>query len=75
MDNANRGQSIDTTLAWLVAEDDGARAHIQQLLTDRDETFTVIRNTLQEQLDGINASAEEEDTTIKDMLETLIAFL
>ncbi|MCJ1322687.1 hypothetical protein MMC15_008036 [Xylographa vitiligo] len=68
-------QSIDTTLAWLVAEDDGARAHIQQLLTDRDETFTVIRNTLQEQLDGIYASAEEEDTTIKDMLETLIAFL
>ncbi|MCJ1281133.1 hypothetical protein MMC26_000451 [Xylographa opegraphella] len=68
-------QSIDTTLAWLVAEDDGARAHIQQLLADRDETSAIIKGTLQEQLAGINASAKEADPTINDMLETLIAFL
>ncbi|MCJ1396307.1 hypothetical protein MMC18_009196 [Xylographa bjoerkii] len=68
-------QSIDTTLAWLIAEDDGARAHIRQLLVDRDDSFVSIKRTLQEQLDGMNASAEEEDATIKDMLGTLIAFL
>lgn len=68
-------QSIDTTLAWLIAEDDGAREYIQQLLADRDDTFECIKRTLQEQLEGMNASAEEEDATIKDMLGTLIAFL
>ncbi|MCJ1438717.1 hypothetical protein MMC27_008107 [Xylographa pallens] len=68
-------QSIDTTLAWLIAEDDGARAHIQQLLADRDETFAIIKSTLQEQLNGTNTNTEEKDTAIKDMLETLLAFL
>ncbi|MCJ1403856.1 hypothetical protein MMC11_007079 [Xylographa trunciseda] len=75
MKNSNPGQSIDTILAWLIAEDDGAREHVQQILADRDETFETIKSTLQEQLDGMNASAEEEDATIKDMLGTLIAFL
>jgi beta-catenin-like protein 1 len=68
-------QSIDTILAWLVAEDDGARAHIRQLLADRDENFSLVKNTLQEQLDSMNASAEGEDGVMKDMLGTLIGFL
>ncbi|MCJ1415476.1 hypothetical protein MMC32_001808 [Xylographa parallela] len=68
-------QSIDSTLAWLIAEDDGARAHIQQLLADRDETFATLKNTLQEQLNGINTNTEEKDTSMNDMLETLLAFL
>lgn len=68
-------QSVDTILAWLVAEDDGARTHIRQLLADRGETFSVVKNTLQEQLDSMNASAEGEDGVMKDMLGTLIGFL
>ena len=71
----NSEQSIDSTLAWLIAEDDGARAHIQQLLADRDETFATLKNTLQEQLNGINTNTEEKDTSMNDMLETLLAFL
>ena len=75
LNDSDTGQSIDTILAWLVAEDDGAGAHIQQLLADRDESFAIVKGTLLEQVDGINASSGEEDTTLKDMLETLIAFL
>lgn len=68
-------QSIDTILAWLIAEDDGAKAHIRQLLTDRDEDFSIIKSTLQEQFDSRDASAEGENGMIKDMLRTLINFL
>lgn len=38
---------IDVILAWLVAEDDGAKSRIKSLLADRDEGLEVIRNTLQ----------------------------
>lgn len=34
-------------LAWLVAEDDGAKKKIQDLLTDRDENLGTIKMTLQ----------------------------
>lgn len=40
-------QTIDTILAWLVAEDDGARTKIQSLLTDRNETLSDVKATLQ----------------------------
>jgi beta-catenin-like protein 1 len=67
-------QTIDVILAWLVAEDDGAKNKIQALLVDRDETFAIIRETIQEQIDGIDAeTAEAKDT--KEMLTTLIEFL
>ncbi|KAK4119554.1 DUF1716-domain-containing protein [Parathielavia appendiculata] len=67
-------QTIDVILAWLIAEDDGARKKIQALLADRDETFTVIRDTIQEQIDGIDAESEEAKDT-KEMLTTLVRFL
>ena len=68
-------QSVDTILAWLIAEDDGARAHIRQLLADRDEDISLIKKTLQEQLDSMDAGVEGEDVMMKDMLGTLISFL
>ncbi|MCJ1251036.1 hypothetical protein MMC30_008267 [Trapelia coarctata] len=68
-------QSIDTILAWLIAEDDGAKAHIRQLLADRDGDFSLIKRTLQEQLESMNATVEGEDGMMKDILETLISFL
>lgn len=67
-------QTIDVILAWLVAEDDGARKKIQTLLADRDETFDVIRVTIQEQIDGIDAESEQGKET-REMLTTLAQFL
>ncbi len=40
-------QTIDVILAWLVAEDDGARKKIRSLLADRDETLNDVKATLQ----------------------------
>lgn len=40
-------QTIGVILAWLVAEDDGARKKIQILLADRDESLAVIKATIQ----------------------------
>lgn len=43
-------QLIDVILAWLVAEDDGAKKKIVSILSDRDEDLSLIRNTLQGKL-------------------------
>ncbi|KAL2172320.1 hypothetical protein VTG60DRAFT_6159 [Thermothelomyces hinnuleus] len=67
-------QTIDVILAWLVAEDDGARRKIQELLADRDETLAVIKETIQEQIDGIDTESDEGKDT-KEMLTTLAQFL
>jgi beta-catenin-like protein 1 len=67
-------QTIDVILAWLIAEDDGAKKQIQTLLADRDQTLSVIRETLQEQLDGIDGETDDGKET-RDMLATLIDFL
>ncbi|CAG8903160.1 unnamed protein product [Penicillium egyptiacum] len=40
-------QTIDVILAWLLAEDDGAKRKIVSLLADRDEDLSLIRGTLQ----------------------------
>lgn len=34
-------------LAWLLAEDDGAKKKIVSLLADRDEELSLVRSTLQ----------------------------
>ncbi|KAI9706064.1 MAG: hypothetical protein M1836_005470 [Candelina mexicana] len=67
-------QTIDVILAWLVAEDDGARLRIKALLAARDESLAVIRATIQEQLDSMAASGDDQDGSEKDMLETLVGF-
>lgn len=40
-------QTVDVILAWLVAEDDGVRRKIRELLKDRDESFKDLKATLQ----------------------------
>lgn len=40
-------QTIDVILAWLIAEDDGAKRKVVALLADRDEDLSLIRGTLQ----------------------------
>ncbi|KAL2259223.1 hypothetical protein VTK26DRAFT_7171 [Humicola hyalothermophila] len=67
-------QTIDVILAWLIAEDDGARKKIQELLADRDETFALIKETIQEQIDEIDVESEE-GKEMKEMLTTLAEFL
>jgi beta-catenin-like protein 1 len=68
-------QVMDTILAWLIAEDDGAKAKIVGLLKDRDEDLSAIRETLQEQLDDIGNDVGEEEKVSRDILTTLIGFL
>ena len=67
-------ETIDEILAWLVAEDDGAKKKIQALLADRDETLAVVRRTLEEKVAAISDESEEGKEK-KEMLTTLVRFL
>jgi len=62
-------QTIDVILAWLVAEDAGAKQLISKQLGSGE-----IRQSLQEQLDGLDEKASEDEDN-KEMLSTLISFL
>jgi beta-catenin-like protein 1 len=68
-------QSIDLVLAWLIAEDDGARDKIRELLADRDETFEVVKASLRERQDAINDKASQSGKDTSEMLATLMEFL
>lgn len=67
-------QSVDVILAWLVAEDDGARARIKKLLADRDESLNTLKLTIEEQLKEMD-STDEKSQDMRDMLGTLVEFL
>ncbi|KAH9880775.1 hypothetical protein IAQ61_001069 [Plenodomus lingam] len=64
-------ERIDAILAWLVAEDDGAKQAIVKALSERDESLADVKKTLQEQLNGVLAVEPAE----REMLETLVRFL
>jgi beta-catenin-like protein 1 len=64
-------ERIDAVLAWLVAEDAGAKVAIEKALGERDEGLGDVKTTLQAQLDGVLAVEPAE----RDMLETLVGFL
>jgi beta-catenin-like protein 1 len=64
-------ERIDAVLAWLVAEDRGAKAAIEKALGERDEGLGDVKRTLQAQLDGVLAVEPAE----REMLETLVGFL
>ena len=44
-------QTIDVILAWLCAEDEGARRRIKELLAERDERLGDVKGTLQGEFD------------------------
>ncbi|KAJ5890528.1 uncharacterized protein N7473_006756 [Penicillium subrubescens] len=67
-------QTIDVILAWLVAEDDGAKKKVVSLLADRDEDLSLVRGTLQEQLEGLGEE-DQGQKDFKDMLSTLLQFV
>jgi beta-catenin-like protein 1 len=64
-------ERIDAVLAWLVAEDAGAKVAIEKALGERDEGLGDVKRTLQAQLDGVLAVEPAE----REMLETLVGFL
>ncbi|KAM0186152.1 hypothetical protein ACHAPI_011842 [Fusarium lateritium] len=66
-------QTIDTVLAWLVAEDTGAARKVRQVLAERDEKVSEIGRTLKEQLEGLDTTEENQD--LRDMLSTLVEFV
>ncbi|KAH7193345.1 Catenin-beta-like protein [Fusarium flagelliforme] len=66
-------QTIDTVLAWLVAEDTGASRKVKQVLAERDEKVSAIGRTLKEQLDALDTTEENQD--LRDMLSTLVEFV
>ncbi|KAI5920996.1 Catenin-beta-like protein [Camillea tinctor] len=69
-------QTLDLVLAWLAAEDAGARVTIEKLLADRDETLGVVRESLREQRAGIEADDEDDQgRDTREMLSTLIECL
>lgn len=64
-------ERIDVILAWLVAEDDGAKKAIVKALAERDESLEDVKRTLQAQLNGVL----EVEPAEREMLEALIEFL
>ncbi|KAI0536440.1 Catenin-beta-like protein [Xylaria digitata] len=67
-------QTLDVVLAWLVAEDSGAKKTIQRLLADWDESLNLVKETIQEQIEGMDTEdADGKDT--REMLSTLVKFL
>ncbi|KAL6874866.1 Catenin-beta-like protein [Trichoderma novae-zelandiae] len=67
-------QLVDVILAWLVAEDGGAKQKIEKLLAETDDDLKAIQRTLKEQLDELDTS-EEDSKDLGEMLGTLIDFL
>ncbi|CAZ81290.1 unnamed protein product [Tuber melanosporum] len=68
-------QMTDRILAWLCAEDDGAKKRIGGLLGRAGGSLRDVRRTLKEQIDGMTEASDEWQQVIKDMLSTLIEFL
>lgn len=67
-------QLIAVILAWLVAEDNGAKQNIKKLLADRDENLGSLKQLIEEQRDGLD-TGEEDNQDLSDMLGTLVEFL
>ncbi|ATY62002.1 DUF1716 domain-containing protein [Cordyceps militaris CM01] len=67
-------QLIAVILAWLVAEDNGAKKIIGNLLTNRDEDLGSLRLLLLEQKEGLDTN-EEDNQDFNDMLGALIESL
>ncbi|KAH0007739.1 DUF1716-domain-containing protein, partial [Aureobasidium melanogenum] len=64
--------TLDVVLAWLVAEDAGARKRIVAGLADRDEGLETLKKSLQEQLEDVDT---EEEGNVAEMLTALIECL
>lgn len=63
-------QSLDVILAWLVAEDGGARGYITG-----STGLTTISHSLKEQIDGIQLQDTTDALATRDMLQALVSCL
>jgi len=68
-------QTIEVMLAWLVAEDDGARSKVNSLMSQSGGSFENLKQSLQEQLDGMEADESNSESGVKEMLQALVACL
>jgi beta-catenin-like protein 1 len=66
-------QTLDVILAWLVAEDDGAKSKIKGLLGNDGKGLEDLKRSLQEQLEGIEADEGKSESELREMLQALIA--
>ncbi|KAK1715088.1 Catenin-beta-like protein [Colletotrichum acutatum] len=66
--------NIDVVLAWLIAEDSGARRKVQKLLADEGKGLSAIKATLEEYRSDLNLE-KPEHKDLSDMLTTLVDFL
>lgn len=64
-------QRIDAALAWLVAEDEGAKRAVVKGLAETDEGLSDVRATLKAQLNGVL----EVEAAEREVLEALVGFL
>jgi beta-catenin-like protein 1 len=67
-------RTVDIVLAWLIAEDDGAKKTIKHMFAAYDDKLEMIKKTLLEELVGVDVSNEEGKDT-HYMLQTLMDFL
>ena len=65
-------QTVDVVLAWLVAEDAGARKKVQDLLGEPNGGIGSIQNTLKDQLRGLRGDTSAASMENVEMLKTLI---
>ncbi|KAB8446169.1 hypothetical protein FH972_025151 [Carpinus fangiana] len=70
-------QTVDVVLAWVVAEDAGARREVVRLLGEEGLGLGDVQATLREQLDGLEGGGDGDGDAegSGDMLSTLIACL
>lgn len=69
-------QTLNVILAWLIAEDAGARKYLLETLSKEGmKEFDTIRRSLQEQLDGIEIEDPDGAVSTKEMLGALIKCL
>ena len=66
-------QTLDVILAWLVAEDDGVRSRIRELMDKDGEGLGDLKRSLEEQLGGMEADEANNDSGAREMLQALIA--
>ncbi|KAF1808649.1 DUF1716-domain-containing protein [Eremomyces bilateralis CBS 781.70] len=66
---------VDAILAWLVAEDAGAKRKIMSVLDETDQALSNAKAVLQEQLKEIGTPDEAEEVATAEMLSALVSFL
>ena len=66
-------QTLDVILAWLVAEDDGARLRIIQLLGEDGKSLEALKSSLEEQLGGMETDEANSDSGVRETLQALVA--